>query len=306
VKLITEPTVYFVGRQEVVKDELGRFLADHGVSWESDSAVGAEVITETAGRVCYMSFAKPRPGGNRTYLDHIKEVGHGSVVEHGVFTLLVTGVSRSLTHELVRHRAGWAYSMLSQRYVDESVAEYVVPRDLQAEVAAAEAVEEWCKGYMETSHESWEAAEAAYYRDHPGTRPEAVEAGRIWRASIDVAHAQYCQLSDYLAQKWKRQYGAGDGPGSALKTESRKFARQAARSVLPNATETKLAVTVNARAARHFLEQRGSRHADPEIRVLAGKVYDVLAKAAPNLFADYQITSLPDGTRELTTTWPKV
>jgi thymidylate synthase (FAD) len=298
VKLITEPTVYLLGRQEVDRAELDRFLADHGVAWESDSDVGAEVITETAGRVCYMSFAKPRPGGNRTYLDHIKEVGHGSVVEHAVFNLLVTGVSRSLSHELVRHRAGWAYSMLSQRYVDESVAEYVVPPDLREEVGAAEMLEEWCKGYMETSGESWAAAEAAYYRHHPGTRPEAVEAGRTWRASIDVAHAQYCQLSDYLAKKAEAR--------GLQKTDGRKFARQAARSVLPNATETKLAVTVNARAARHFLEQRGSRHADPEIRVLAVAVWKALKADSPSLFGDYEENALPDGTVELSTPYPKV
>lgn len=297
-KLITEPTVYLLGRQEVVREELDRFLGDQGVTWKTDTEVGAEVIAETAGRICYDSYAKPRPGGNKVYLDHIKAVSHGSVLESAVFNLLITGISRSLSLELVRHRAGWGYSMRSQRYVDESVAEYVVPPDLQEEVAAAESVEDWCKGYMETSHESWEAAEAAYYRNHPGARPEAEEAGRIWRASIDVAHAQYCQLSDYLARK-----AAARGLAA---TEARKFARQAARSVLPNATETKIAVTVNARAARHFLEQRGSRHADPEIRVLAGKVYDVLARAAPHLFGDYTITLLPDGTRELTTTWPKV
>ena len=55
-----------------------------------------------------MSFAKPRPGGNKAYLDHILEVGHGSVLEHAVWNFVFTGVSRSLTHELVRHRAGWA------------------------------------------------------------------------------------------------------------------------------------------------------------------------------------------------------
>src|SRR4051794_28842766 len=127
IRVLTEPSVYVLGRQTVDDAELNRFLADHGVSWESDSEVAGEVLTETAGRVCYMSFAKPRPGGNAAYLTHIKEVGHGSVLEHAVWNLLVTGVSRSLTHELVRHRAGFGYSQLSQRYVDESVAEYVEP-----------------------------------------------------------------------------------------------------------------------------------------------------------------------------------
>lgn len=127
IRILAEPAVYVVGRQVIDDSALDRFLSDHGVSWESDSDVAAEVVTETAGRVCYMSFQKPRPGGNAAYLHHIKEVGHGSVLEHAVWNLLITGVSRTLTHELVRHRAGMGYSQLSQRYVDESVAEYVEP-----------------------------------------------------------------------------------------------------------------------------------------------------------------------------------
>jgi thymidylate synthase (FAD) len=127
IRILTEPAVYLVGKQVIEDRELDRFLTDHGVSWESDSEIAAEVLTETAGRTCYMSFAKPRPGGNSAYLTHIKEVGHGSVLEHAVWNFVFTGVSRSLTHELVRHRAGWAYSQLSQRYVDESIAEYVEP-----------------------------------------------------------------------------------------------------------------------------------------------------------------------------------
>src|ERR687886_481158 len=70
---------------------------------------------------------KPGPRG-----DHILEVGHGSVLEHAVWNLIFTGVSRSLTHELVRHRH-MGYSQLSQRYVDESVAEYVEPDCIAAD-----------------------------------------------------------------------------------------------------------------------------------------------------------------------------
>src|ERR1700730_1683890 len=121
------PSVYVVGRQSVQQAEMDRFLGDHGVTWSSDTSVASEMLCETAGRVCYMSFAKPRPGGNAAYLGHIKESGHGSVLEHAVWNLLIVGVSRTLTHELIRHRAGMGYSQLSQRYVDESVAEYVEP-----------------------------------------------------------------------------------------------------------------------------------------------------------------------------------
>src|SRR5438067_9438466 len=127
VRVLREPTVYVVGRQQINQAEVDRFLADHGVSWQTDTEVAAEHLVEVAGRVCYMSFAKPRPGGNQTYINHILEVGHGSVLEHAVWNFLFTGISRTCTHELIRHRAGWGYSQLSQRYVDESIAEYVEP-----------------------------------------------------------------------------------------------------------------------------------------------------------------------------------
>jgi thymidylate synthase (FAD) len=90
------------------------------------------------------------------------------------------------------------------------------------------------------------------------------------------------------------------------KTLRRKLARQAARSVLPNATETKIFVTANARALRHFLEQRGSRYAEPEIRKLANRLLDLLQKESPNLFGDYQRVDLGDGTFEIVTEYRKV
>src|ERR1035441_7275688 len=104
-QIINEPNVYILGRQAVDEEALAGFLREHEVRhWTTDTEVAGEKLIETAGRVCYMSFQRPRPGGNKAYINHLLEVGHGSVLEHAVFNLLVTGVSRSLTHELVRHR----------------------------------------------------------------------------------------------------------------------------------------------------------------------------------------------------------
>lgn len=257
IRVITEPTVYLTGKQTINNAELDRFLADHGVSWESDTDVAGEYLAEVAGRVCYMSFAKPRPGGNRTYLNHILEVGHGSVLEHAVWNFLFTGVSRSLTHELIRHRAGFGYSQLSQRYVDESVAEYVEPDCIAADP----------------------------------------ELHQLWIDAISVTHQAYLKLTERLLDTFKDETD---------KTLRRKLARQAARSVLPNATETKIFVTANARALRHFIELRGNRHAETEIRKLAVQVLRIMQQEAPNLFADYELTPLPDSTFEATTQHRKV
>lgn len=268
VTVLTEPQIYLVGVQTLQSAELDRFLDDHGVSWQSDSEIAAEVLSESAGRVCYMSFAKPRPGGNAAYLKHILEVGHGSVLEHAVWNFVITGISRSLTHELVRHRAGFGYSQLSQRYVDESVAEYVEP-----DVIA---------------------------RDP--------EMHAVWLEAVSHAHAAYVKLAEMLNAKLADPQAAAAVmlPPDADRTTRRKTARQAARSVLPNATETKIFVTANARALRHFLEQRGSVHAEPEIRKLANKMLDLLMTQSPNLFADFQKVPLPDGTFDLQTPYRKV
>src|SRR5437764_14064462 len=111
IRILHQPTVYLVGRQVVDQSVVDQFLADHGVSWQTDTEVAGEHLAEIAGRLCYLSFARPRPGGNKVYLDHIKEVGHGSVLEHAVWNCIFTGISRSLTHELIRHRAGWGYCL---------------------------------------------------------------------------------------------------------------------------------------------------------------------------------------------------
>jgi thymidylate synthase (FAD) len=258
IRILREPTVYLVGRQAMEQEELDRFLADHGVAtWETDTEIAGEYLTEMAGRVCYMSFAKPRPGGNKAYLDHILQVGHGSVLEHAVWNFVFVGVSRSLTHELVRHRAGWGFSQLSQRYVDESVAEYVEP-------------------------------------DCVASDPEA---HRIWLDAVSQSHQAYVKLAEVLQRAFQ------DEPDRTLR---RKLARQAARSVLPNATETKIFVSVNARALRHFIELRASRHAEVEIRKLAVKVLEIMQQEAPHVFGDYELVMLPDGTREAVTPHRKV
>lgn len=257
IKVIREPTVYVMGRQTVNDAEIDRFLGDHGVTWQTDTEIAGEHLVETAGRVCYMSFAKPRPGGNKAYIEHILEVGHGSVLEHAVWSLLITGVSRSLTHELIRHRAGFGYSQLSQRYVDESTAEYVEPD---------------CIGNDPALHQ-------------------------LWLDAIADAHRAYMELTEKLLAVFANEPD---------RTMRRKMARQAARSVLPNATETKIFVTANARALRHFIELRGSRFAEPEIRKLATAVLRILQAEAPSLFGDYQLVPLPDGTFEATTPHRKV
>jgi thymidylate synthase (FAD) len=250
--IINVPSVYLVGKQELNSLDCAEFLEAHNVEhWNTDTDNAGEQLVEMAGRLCYMSFAKPRPGGNQAYIDHILEVGHGSVLEHAVYSMVFTGISRSLTHELVRHRAGMSYSQLSQRYVDK--VSFVRP---------------------------------------PGIKPES-SAELVWTSNIALALASYESLIETLEHN---DFADIEGP-----TLRRKRARETARSVLPNCTETKIFVTGNARAWRHFLELRGSIHADAEIQRLAIAVLKVFQAESPNLFGDYTVTE-----QGIDTQWRKV
>ncbi len=250
--IIHEPGVYLVGRQDVDRAEIDRFLGDHDMTWETDTEVGAEQLVEAGGRLCYVSYGKGRKT-NADYITNILSQKHGSVLEHAVWNFIISGVSRSFTHELIRHRAGFGYSQLSQRYVDESDASYVEP-----EIIAADPV----------LHEKWLRA-------------------------IETAHEAYEVLTQGLVDKLAEQGVAG--------THRRKQAREAARSVLPNATETMIFVTANARALRHFIELRGNEGAEAEIRRVAVQFLRLMQKEAPNLFGDYEVRTLEDG-REVTFT----
>jgi thymidylate synthase (FAD) len=210
-----------------------------GVNWIGESTDG-ERLAEFAGRLCYMSQHNPASRSTRDYLENIKKQGHGSVLEHANYSILLEGISRSLTHELVRHRAGFAYSQLSQRYVDESEACFVVPPAVAGD----------------------EALEAA------------------WRGQIESAQTSYVAL---VAQLMERYGWVAD------RIHRRKMAREAARGVLPNSTETKIVVTGNARAWRTMLELRSSEGAELEIRRMAITVLRVLQQEAPGFFSDFEI-----------------
>lgn len=250
-RILSEPEIYVVGRQTIDEEEVRRFLDDHETRWDTDSEIPGELIVELAGRTCYMSFGEKQfRKTNKDYVGNLINQGHGSVLEHAVWDLLLTGVTRSFTHELVRHRAGTAFSQLSQRYVDESTADFVEPA-----VIAADA-----------------------------------ELHETWLRSIEASHAAYMELVEALARRVQEQHP--DLP----RTQRLKMAREAARSVLPNATETKVMFSANARALRWIVTLRGGEGAEPEIRRFAVKLCRVMQREAPNLFSDLEIVRLNDGT----------
>jgi thymidylate synthase (FAD) len=105
--------------------------------------------------------------------------------------------------------------------------------------------------------------------------------------AVDAALAAYAELLAGLEEKL-----AGT-PNSTLRA---KQARQAARAVLPAALETRVVVTGNYRAWRHFVAMRASEHADVEMRELAVACLRALQEVAPRVFGDFRISRLADGT----------
>lgn len=223
------------------------FYPPDDVDWSTDAA-GGEALSEFAGRACYQSWDKPNPrtATNAGYLRHLLAVGHESVLEHASVSFYISGISRSCTHELIRHRH-LSYSQLSQRFVRENDAAVVVPPAIEG-----------------------------------NARLEA-----LFNKASDAARDAYIELLAALEES------LSDEQSTHVRARQ---ARQAARAVLPNATETRLVVTGNFRAWRHFVSMRASEHADPEIRQVAIACLRLLQDSAPNVFGDFDITSCGDGT----------
>jgi thymidylate synthase (FAD) len=238
-EIIRSPRVTLIARPQFLEP------AHLAVQWKGESSDG-ERIAEFAGRLCYMSQHNPAGRTTAEYLRNILLQGHGSVFEHSSYAMLIEGISRSCSHELVRHRAGWGYSQLSQRYVDESHAAFVLPPAIMGD---PEAEAQWT--------EQVRAAQAAYVE------------------SVNRLMKRYESVED--------------------KIHRRKMAREAARSVLPNATEVKIVASANVRAWRTMLELRLGEGAELEIRRMAVACLRVLQQEAPALFSDFEIYQSAEG-----------
>lgn len=181
---------------------------------------GPEALLEHAGRVCYRSEGRGDPAA---FLRARLREGHESLIEHASATFELSGVSRACSHQLVRHRLA-SYSQESQRYVELSAPEWVVPPAIQAD-------------------------------------PEARAAWEQFTAQVSAAYA-------------------------ALR--ARGIRKEDARFVLPNATATRLVVTMNFRELRHFFRLRIAPEAQWEIREVAVRMLALLVPHAPTIFGELQ------------------
>jgi len=242
-KIYQEPKVYLLARPQLNHDGIADFFRDmnargeqYFLDQEDDRKPSdGETLAEVAGRICYCSFgASQGRKTNKEYLGNILDQGHGSVLEHANYTFLISQCSRGFTHEMVRHRAGFAYSQESthfRAYTLENAC-FVVPNEGQL---------------------------------------------REEQNALESSARESLKAYEYIYERLKKQ------------GTSKKIACATARQVLPTGLESKLVITGNMRAWRHFIEARGNRYNVKEIRLIAVKVAEILWQECPNMISGINI-----------------
>ena len=262
-KIHHTPKVILVTRPTIVQDGVNELLKEYSLGpsgWLRDAKTNADEIPELMGRLCYGSFGE-RQGrlGAEAYLANILEGGHGSVLEHAVWGFVVVGASRTFTHQMVRHRAGWAFSQESQHFIKYAT---------EGEPGAPEA------GICVTGI------------------PEELKQ--------DAIASMFRAVTDY-ANLWARMRALF--PSDA---KVKKLVSGSSRGLLPGGLESRLGMTGNARALRHFCELRGTHDNTLEVRLVACQVVNIMKNEAPAIFQDIELMSDDDGYPRVFSQHPKV
>ncbi|MFD3155596.1 FAD-dependent thymidylate synthase [Haloimpatiens sp. FM7330] len=200
-----------------------------------------EKVIASAAKLCYSAVGIDEIQENledektAKFLNMLMSYGHESPIEHVSFTFAIEGVSRSLTHQLVRHRIA-SFSQQSQRYVRLDQFKYIVPPEIE----------------------------------------NNEEAKKIFIEAMNKDQEAYDKLTEILKSKYLK-----DG---MKKLQAEKKAIEDARYVFPNACETKIIVTMNARSLMNFFKHRCCNRAQWEIRSLAEEMLKQVKQVAPILF----------------------
>lgn len=212
-----------------------------------------EKVIACAAKLCYSQKSGAVLNYDMT-LEEAKEFldklpgSHGTPFEHATFTFSIEGVSRALSHELVRHRMA-NHNQRSQRYVMEGSFNYVIP--------------EVIKGNTHT-------AVPFDYNDDEDDFNTHLSIEEVFEYAMGSAKDYYDILLNAL-----KESGVPE-----------KVAFENARYVLPNACETKNMLTMNVRELHHFFNQRCCSRALPEMREVANQMLAICKRTSPVLFKD--------------------
>ena len=244
-KNFVKPKTYLLGATALNLESLTEYLVDTNqmeflaeVKRAKEEGLNdGEILCSFFAKACYSSLTANKNKNiskTRAIADNIQGIldsGHGSVLEHCYLNFMTTNCSRILTHELVRHRAGTAFSQTSGRYVRNDILNVVIDPILEP---AYDLVEE-ARSYLE----SW-----------------------------------YQRLEQRLKINEIKDFGIKKKLTSAM------------RRMLPNGQANEIGFSLNLRAARHTIENRTSRHAEWEIRLVFNQVYNLMKTKYPMMFVD--------------------
>lgn len=259
----TVPKVVLLAETRLIPNALPDALELLGVpNWTTDAGTDAELLSEFAGKSCYLSFdvtlnknlTKTGTRNNEEYLQEgIIATKHGSVLEHSTVSVFIHNVSRVVTHELVRHRAGTAFSQTSGRYV-RGKSKFYYPKVL----------EEF------------------------GDRMK-----QVFNRAIDQMYENLAEMEEISKIDGMKNFSL------------KKKLTSAFRRILGNGQANNLLMTANHRTWRYVVEQRSSRHAEEEVRLIAGDIATALKARYPAIYAD-MMEEMVEGFLEFTFKHSKV
>lgn len=208
-----------------------------------------EKLVSSAAKLCYSQLPADEIMEDLTeenvnkFLNMLMNLGHQSPIEHISFSFAVEGVSRTLTHQLVRHRLA-SYSQRSQRYVSEGQFHYIVPPAIKGDK----------------------------------------QAEKVFVKAMEDDQKAYDKISYILKEKYIKSYINEGISEKKAQSKAEKKAIEDARYILPNACETKIMITMNARSLIHFFNVRCCNRAQWEIREMATQMLIEVKKVAPIIF----------------------
>lgn len=233
-------------------------------------------VVAQAGKLCYSAVGVDEITQKLTeeeiarYVNMLASIGHESPLEHVSFTFAIEGISRACTHQIVRHRIA-SYSQQSQRYVKLEQFEYIIPPAIEKNPEAKRIFIET----MERDQEAYDELVDLLLEDilidkHAADYGSCIR--EILKENPDAVPDR-SKVLDLYAENFLEDY-----------RKAEKQAIEDARYVFPNACETKIVITMNARSLLHFFNVRCCNRAQWEIREMATEMLKECKKVAPALF----------------------
>ncbi len=236
-----------------------------------------EAVVASAAKLCYSKSGIDNVRTKLTqeeinrFLKHLNKIGHESPFEHASFTFAIEGISRACSHQIVRHRIA-SYSQQSQRYVKLDQFEYIMPPSIEKNPYTKYRFE----NHMERTQELYDDLRRKliidkFKEEYPSTYAENEDS---WFKTGMLGQANYHHdIVEYLRAAY---------PVTIRDLE--KQAIEDARYVFPNACETKMVVTMNARSLFNFFNERLCNRAQWEIRQVTEAMLLEVKQVAPVIF----------------------